>query len=68
RFSQGCLTTFQSGSNGGVQAIIDAIPDLGDDSQPVRLIIESRPVISVEKSGQSVRQEWPGVPFRINEF
>ncbi|WP_338399560.1 RHS repeat-associated core domain-containing protein [Persicobacter psychrovividus] len=55
RFSQGCLTTFKSGSNGGVSNIINAIPDLTDDSQPVRLIIEKRPVVPFEKGGQSLR-------------
>ena len=69
RFSQGCLTTFQSGSNGGVQPIINAIPDLNNDTQPVRMIIEPRPVMFIEKSGQTVRQGNPNrVPYRIDEF
>jgi len=69
RFSEGCLTTFQSGSNGGVQPIINAIPDLNNDSEPVRMIIEPRPVMFIQKSGQTVRQGNPyQVPYRIDEF
>jgi len=69
RFSKGCLTTFQSGSNGGVKPIIDAIPDLNDNTQPVRMIIEPRPVMLMQKSGQTVRHGNPyRVPYRIDEF
>ena len=69
RFSQGCLTTFQSGSNGGVQPIIDAIPDLYNNTEPVRMIIEPRPVMFIQKSNQTVRQGNPyKIPYRIDEF
>ena len=69
RFSQGCLTTFQKGSNGGVQPIINAIPDLNDNTQPVRMIIEPRPVLLIRKNGQTVRQGNPyQIPYRIDEF
>jgi hypothetical protein len=63
------LTTFQKGSNGGVQPIINAIPDLNNDTQPVRIIIEPRPVMLIRKNGQTVRQGNPyQIPYRIDEF
>ena len=69
RYSQGCFTTFQSGSNGGVQNIIDAIPDLSDDTQPVRMIVQPRPVMFIQKNNQTLRQgNKYGVPYRVDEF
>jgi len=69
RFSQGCLTTFEKGKNGGVQKIIDAIPDLKDDTQPVRIIIKSRPVVKIKKDEQILRVGVPTeIPYKIDEF
>lgn len=57
RFSQGCFTTFANSSNGNIQALIDAIPDFNDSTQPVRLIVEPRKAETIIKDKQIL---WKG--------
>lgn len=54
RFSAGCFTTFETGKNGGIPDLINAIPDLKDDTQPVRLIVEPRNAKEVERNNQTM--------------
>jgi hypothetical protein len=46
--SQGCLTTCSGRDNQPVTNLIDAIPDLNDDTQPVELILNPREVTQTQ--------------------